>query len=174
MSIGLEVKLTKPIIITSLLPKTGEALHELLGLSFIPEIVAEEYVDHTWKPLQSDLLSEDARLIGISITGEPETASLFAHSRRGDDRPKEERGVFAIIEVTGARTPLALALTAAVAVALGRECATDVTDNMPFFSSSFDQSADDFVKAIKVKEGFGDYRSAAKTFYRSLGHGSAP
>jgi hypothetical protein len=102
MSIALEVKLTKLIIITSLLPKTAEALHELLGLSFVPEIVAEEYVDNTWKPLQSDLLSEDSRLIGISITGEQETASLFARSRRGDDRPKEEHGVFAIIEVTGA------------------------------------------------------------------------
>lgn len=174
MSIGLEVELTKPISIRPVLPLIGKTLQEILGLSSIPEIVAEEYVDRTWVPLRSELIAEDSKLIGLSIAGEPETVSVFACFRGGEYRPEEEHGIFAFIEVTGPRTPLVLALTAAVAATLGRECGTDITDNMPFFSNVFDQSADDLVKALKVKQSFDDYRDAATVFYRSLPtHGDA-
>ena len=167
MSIALEVKLTMPITIRAFLPKIGKALQEILELSFVPKILAEEYVDRKWVPLESDVLTKDSRLIGILIEGEPETVSVFAHSR-AQDRLINEHGVFAIVEVTGPRTPLILALTAAVAVALGRECGTEVADNMPFFSNVFDRSSDDFVKAIQVKDSFDDYRAAAESFYGSL------
>lgn len=168
MSIGLGVKLTKPITIRAVLPKIGKALQEILGLSFPPEIGVEQYVDRTWVPLQSELLTDDSKLIGFSIAGEPETVAVFAHFRGGEHLPDEPRGIFAVIEVTGTRTPLVLALTAAVATALGLESGTDIIDNMPFFSSIFDQSAEHFVNAIKVKDGFNDYRAAADAFYRSL------
>ena len=173
MSIGLEVKLTKAISVPVLLPNIGTALRDILGLLFIPDIVAEEYVDQTWVPVRSDLLTDESKLIGFLIAGEPETVSIFVSYRGGDDRPENEWGSFAVIEVTGTRTPLIFALTAAVAAALGRECGTDVTDNMPFFSHTLDQSADHFVNAIKVKDQFDDYRAAAKAFYKSLpSHGT--
>lgn len=168
MSIGLAVKLTKPVAIRAVLPKIGKALQEILGLSFAPEIVVEQYLDRTWVPLKSELLTEDTRLIGFSIAGESETVGVFAHFRGGEHLPEEPREFFAVIEVTGPRTPLVLALTAAVATALGRESGTDIIDNMPFFSGAFDQPAEHFVNAIKVKDGFNDYRAAADAFYKSL------
>lgn len=168
MSIGLAVELTKNITIRAVLPKIGKALQEILGLSFAPEIVVEQYMDRTWVPLQSELLTEDSKLIGFSIAGEPETVAVFAHFRGGEHLPEEPRGFFAVIEVTGPRTPLVLALTAAAAAALGRECGTEVTDNTPFFSNVFDQSADHFVNAIKVRDVFEDHRAAAEVFYKSL------
>lgn len=168
MSIALAVKLTQPISIRAVLPKIGKALQEILGLSFAPEIVVEQYQDRSWVPLKSEHLTEDSKLIGFSITGESETVAVFARYRGAEHLPEEPRDFFAVIEVTGTRTPLVLALTAAVATALGRESGTAIIDDMPFFSSVFDQSADHFVNTIKVKNGFNDYRAAADAFYRSL------
>lgn len=174
MSIGLVVQMTHPIVIRELLPKIGVALQEILALSFRPEILGQEYADRKWGPLQSDHITAASRLIGFEVRGESEIVAVCAHVRGGDHRTRDEHGIFMGIEVVGQRTPLEFALTAAVAIAVGRQCRADVTDNMPFFSVTFDQPADTFASSIKLQGVFDDYRVAAQVFYDSLPGNAIP
>jgi|SRR5215213_205035 len=168
MSIGLVVKLTHSVPVEEVLSEIGRTLKEILGLSFIPQVVAEEYSNREWGPLRAAVIAYSSSIIGFTIIGEPETAAVFTHVRNGGDRPIEEQGIFVTVEVAGIRTPLAFALVAAIAITIGRECTTEITDNMPFFSKNFDQSAESFVTNIKLDGYYDDYRAAAQNFYFEL------
>ena len=168
MSISLTVKLVKPIVISAVLPKIGAALREVLGLSFTPTIVAEEYVSRARVPLRSDTISLESGMIFFEVANEPEIASVVTYQTEHPLLSSEEQGVFTGVEVGSQRSPLEYALAAAVAAAFGRESGAPVDDYVPFFSEALSQSPDSFINAIRVGGAFDDYRVAAQTFYESL------
>ncbi|MDT4966684.1 MAG: hypothetical protein QOJ64_1421 [Acidobacteriota bacterium] len=167
MSISLAVKVTKPILISRLLTNTGEVLAEILGLSFTPSLEANEYVNQEWVTATSEDLTADSNFIGIKIAGEPETAPMFVSNHDWTHAGEVGRGEFAIVDVGGGRTPLDFAIAAAVAAAIGRAHRSEIEDYLPYFTPLLEQSADDFVAAIKVRDKFDDYRQAASVFHKS-------
>lgn len=171
MSISLSVKLTKPMLISAVLPDVIGALQEILGLSFRPIVKAKGFLNRERVPLQSDVVDQKSTMILFEIVDERAVVGVSVYRRDSDHDPGGEEGVFATIDVSAWRSPLEYALAAAVAVAFGHQCDTMIMDYMPFYTRRFSQSADKFVKAIKVEATFTDYQTAGQAFYDSLPKG---
>lgn len=63
-----------------------------------------------------------------------------------------------------ANSPIALAVLAAVAIAIGRANVDLISDDLPFYTDNFDSSPNDFAKAVEVDSEYTDYRLAAADF----------
>lgn len=168
MSISIDIKLTTPIDIITVLPNIGTALREILGLTFTPRLKAEEYINGRLSPLRDGKLHVETNVILIGIAKEPETASLGVYEVNSSQLSEEENGAFVYISSENQRNALELALVAAVAIALGRELGMPVIDDTPFYTDVLSQSVDNFVQAIRVKGYYDDYHVSSKVFYDAL------
>lgn len=166
--LSLTLKLQRPLLIQPLLVEIGTALQEILGLTFIPVIVAEEYLNWTRIPLQSDELRLDSNMIFFEISNESEIVSVNTYAIKEPLLSDEEQGIFVSIAAEIRRTPLEVALAASVAVTFGRELGNPIQDLATFYTPVLSQSGESFINAIKVREPFDDYHLAAKTFYDAL------
>jgi hypothetical protein len=174
VSIGLKTKIGKDIDLDHLIQDASCALREILNVSDEPPIKAYQFIGKHWTDLsRPHRLSVASPIIGFTIPGENEIASLSIYERTADrfdesDWKPEELGAIASIEVCGVRTELSYALIAAVALAIARLSGGSIADEMKFFNDSFDSSAEDFLTSIRVVERFDDYRNAAIRFERQL------
>jgi hypothetical protein len=110
---------------------------------------------------------KDAGGVFIRITEGPDNAYLICSERQITHEVVEPAVPVAVIGVGSGRTPVDFAIAAAVSAALACESNTDVVDDMPFFTEEFEQSADRFIEAVRVKGTFNDYRTAARTFFEA-------
>jgi hypothetical protein len=166
--VSLNLKLVKPLAISTLIAETSSALQEILRLSFTPIIVAEEYVNQKRIPLRSEEVRSDSGMLFLEILNEPEVVSIVTFEVEHPLLSDEEQGAFIGISANTWRTPLEDALAAAVAVAFARKLGTVIEDNACVYSPVLSQSAESFIDAVKVKEPFDDYRVAAQRFYEAL------
>ena len=168
MSVDLDVNLREPVAFSIVLPKVATTVREILGLSFIPQIVAEDYVSRIRVPLSSEKLCHGSSEVLIGIPGEPETASVGTYLIDEPQLPRAEQGVYAYVNVSWERSPLEYALAAAFAVTLGRELGVPVIDDACFYTSALSLGANEFIDVIRVGEVYDDYRVAAQVFYDAL------
>jgi hypothetical protein len=171
MSLGLKARLKKPIEVRDLILDTSQALQELLNISVVPSIKAEEFGNGEWRSLGLGFheLSLGSPLLGLSIENEPETVSVSVYERTVDrfsdvDWEPEELGTIASIEICGARTGLGLALVAAVALAIARRSNSLIADEARLYSATIDSSAEEFLGSTRIAERFSNYREAANCF----------
>lgn len=150
MSVDLGVKLTCPVSIASILSGTREALKGILSLSHTAAIHAEDCLSET--PTDSSAFLETTTgTIKIYIDGYPEDpAFLFVSTRTGEPLTEEGSGNFAVVEMHG--QSLGNLVGAAIAIAIARECGSDIEDNLPYFSDRFEQSAAEFLDAVKQRK----------------------
>ena len=169
MSIDLAVRLTRSVPLASLLDGTEKALQEILELPRGPSVHAEDYLRR--EPLKgSAVLESQSGSIKVAMKSyEDDPVFLFVSERGGDPITSEGRGTFAVVEVHGGSVGLVLA--AAVAVALARECKSEIEDNRPYFSSDFEQSSDKFLMAIKGINVNENLRLAVAELRRSIAKG---
>src|SRR5437773_1496559 len=148
MSIDLAVRLTCSVPLASLLAGTERALQDIIEFSRGPSVHAEEYLRK--EPLTgSTVLKPQLGTIKVPIRGrEDNPVFLFVSERVGDPITSEGRGTFAVVEVHG--DSVGLVLAAAVAVALARECKSEIEDNRPYFSSYFEQSSGIVERCVPV------------------------
>lgn len=174
MSIGLTTKITGIIEVEDLVREASLALRDVLNVSAEPPLRAEWFDGAMWQPLTDPhRLDTSSPLIGLSIQGDPEMASISIYERTTDRFPApdwepEELGKRASVEVCGARTGLSFALVAAVSLAIAQRSSGLISDEMRFYSSSFDSSPDEFLKAIRLPNSLDDYRAAAMQFEQKL------
>jgi hypothetical protein len=171
VSVDLDVKLIRPIAIQDVLPKIGTALQETLGLSFLPRIVACEYVEGARRPLRQEMIALEMNSVLFQIENEPEVAYVGTYVIEHPTLASEEQGAYVYINVSSQRSPLEYALAAAAAAGLACELDTLVIDSTPFYTEALSQSAQSFIKRIKVNGRFHDYRAAAEVFYDALPKG---
>ena len=174
MSVGLKTKIRTGLELDDLIPDSKRALQEILNLSVVPALRAVQFVDKKWRPLSCPhKLGATSPIIGLSIQGEPEIASVSIYKRTSDrfpapDRKPEELGEIASVEVCGVRTGLSFALVGAVSVAIARRSGGLIADEMRFYTSSFDSAPEDFLSSTRVAAKMDDYREAANTFELQL------
>jgi hypothetical protein len=174
MSIGLKTKIRAGLELDDLIQDSRRALQEILNLSVVPALRAEQFVGKKWRPLSGPYeLGEASPIIGLSIQGEPEMASVSIYTRTRDLFPEpdwkpEELGEIASVGVCGVRTGLSFALVAAVSVAIARRSGGLIADDMPFYTTSLDSSPEDFLSSIRVADKTDDYRAAANRFEQQL------
>ena len=172
MSIDLNLKLIRPVKIDLLLPQVSKILKVILGQANIPNITAVgyDYDNKDFVPLKSNVidLSSGMILFKMDIDEEPEIVNVGVVQIEHPQLSDEEQGSFIYVNSGSQRTPLEFALMAAVAAAIGCYLDTPVIDDRPFFTAIQNQSANEFVNAIKVKDFFNDYRTASQVFYQSL------
>lgn len=180
MAVGLQTKIRAGLGLDELIQDSARALQELLNLSGVPSLRAVQFVDQNWGAVSlPHELSAASPIIGFSIQGEPEIASVSIYKRTPDRFPvpdwkPEELGEIASVEVCGERTGLSFALVGAVAVAIARRSGGLIADELKFYTSSFDSSPQDFVSATRVVIKMDDYREAADRFelqLQSISHG---
>jgi hypothetical protein len=179
MSVSLKLELVKPLDVGSLLPEIGSILMVMLGLTFDPVIRAETMAGQAIIPLQVPDIKSEAGDIKIKIVGEPETVTVYPFSvpfspyagpPYTEPIPLEsiiDKIMVGIYPET-CRTPLELALAAAIAVSFGRYLESEIVDPIPFFTRDLYPQADSFLSQIKVSRQFDDYRLAAQEFYDNL------
>lgn len=170
MSVGLKTKIGAGVELEDLIQDSKCALQELLNISVVPALGAVQFVGREWRPLGSPFkLVATSPIIGLSIQGEPEMASVSIYKRTSDRFPEsdwkpEELGEIASVEVCGARTGLSFALVGAVSLAIARRSGGLIADEVRFYTSSFDSSPDDFLNSTRVADKMDDYREAANRF----------
>ena len=176
MSIGLTTKIAAGIEVGDLIPEVSRALKDILNFSVAPLLRSEWFdVDAArWHPLTGPhQLDVSSPLIGVSIQGEPEMASISIYERAKDRFPEsdwepEELGKRASVGVSGVRTGLSFALVAAVSLAIARRSGGLISDEMRFYSSSFDSFPDEFLRSIRLTSNQNHYRAAAMQFEQQL------
>jgi hypothetical protein len=174
MSIGLTTKIAGRIEVDDLIQEVSPALRDVLNLSVAPPLRSERFDGIQWQPLTGPhQLDASSPLIGVSIQGEPEMASISIYERTTErftapDWKPEELGKRALVEVCGVRTGLSFALVAAVSLAIARRSGELVSDEIRFYSSSFDSSPEEFLRSTRLRSSLGDYRAAATQFERKL------
>ena len=176
MSIGLTTKIVAGIEVDDLIPEVSQALRDVLNLSVSPPLKSERFdVDSAhWQPLTGPhQLDTSSPLLGVSVQGEPEMASISIYERTAErftapDWKPEELGKRASMEVCGVRTGLSFALVAAVSLAIARRSGGLISDEMRFYSSSFDSSPDEFLRSTRLGSSLGHYRAAAAQFELKL------
>ena len=172
MSIDLNVKMRRPVEVDPLLPQISTFLRVILGQANIPNIIAVtyDYDNEVFVPIKSRVidLSSGEILFKIDIDDGPEIAGVGVVRIEDPQLSNEEQGLFAYVSSSSQRTPLEFALIAAVAAAISASLDSPVIDDMPFFTTTQSQSANQFVNAIKAKVSFGNYKLAAQFFYDSL------
>lgn len=180
MSVGLKTKIRAGVELDDLIQDSKCALKEILNISVVPALGAVQFVSKKWLPLSSPYkLGAASPIIGLSIEGEPEMASVSIYERTSDRFPEsdwkpEELGEIATVEVCGARTGLSFALVGAVSVAIARRSGGLIADEMSFYTSSFDSSPDDFLSSTRVADKMDDYREAANRFELQLLQKTSP
>lgn len=174
MSIGLTTKIAGGIDVDKLIQEVSLVLRDVLNLSAAPPLKAERFDGSQWQPLTGPhQLDASSPLIGVSIQGEPEMASISIYERTADRFPApdwkpEELGERASVEVCGIRTGLSFALVAAVSLSIARRSGGIISDEMRFYSSSFDSFPDEFLRSIRLTSNLNHYRAAAMEFEQQL------
>lgn len=174
MSIGLTTKIAGGIEVDDLIHDVSLALRDVLNLSVVPPLRSEWFDGSQWQPLTGPhQLDTSSPLIGVSVQGEPEMASISIYERTTErftapDWKPEELGKRASVEVCGVRTGLSFALVAAVSLAIARRSGGLISDEMRFYSSSFDASPDEFLRSTRLRASSGQYRAAATQFEGKL------
>jgi hypothetical protein len=121
-----------------------------------------------WPPLTDILDAQEPRFV-VGMEGWVEEITLMVTNREASrHRPAEYAGLWAEIAVTTQKTPLALALSASIALALARFGGSSIQDNWGVWSHIDDASADDFARAIAVHGHFDNLSQAAKAMYAKL------
>jgi hypothetical protein len=162
MSIAIDLELKNNIPIGPVLPEVGKALQEILALTYIPVIIAEFSVKN--EPLiDSYLIEPSSELIAVKIENEPEIATIITYTM---DYPIEESRV--AVSFCSYRTPLEVALVAAVAIALGRFLKEDIYDSSLFYQTVLNQSAARLAENLRLEGSFDDYKLAAQELYNKL------
>jgi hypothetical protein len=179
MSVSLKLELVKPIDVGSLMPEIGSILKALLGLTFDPVIRTETMAGQETISLQTPHIESGTGDIRINIVGEPEAVTVYpftvpfspyAGPPYTEPIPPEsiiDKLMIGIYPDT-CRTPLELALAAAIAVAFGRHLGSEVVDPIPFFTKDLFHPANSFFSQVKVDRQFDNYRTAAQEFYDNL------
>ena len=174
MSVGLKTKISAGVELDDLIQDSNCALKEILNISVVPALEAMQFVGKKWRPISSPYkLGAASPIIGLSIEGEPEMASVSIYERTLDrfsesDWKPEELGEIASVEVCGARTGLSFALVGAVSIAIARRSGGLISDEMCFYTSSLDSSPDDLLSSTRVVDKMDDYREAANRFELQL------
>ena len=174
MSIGLTTKITPGIEVDDLIQNVSLALREVLNVSVAPPLRSERFDGTQWQPLTGPhQLDTSSPLIGVSVQGEPEMASISIYERTTERFPApdwkpEELGKRASMEVCGVRTGLSFALVAAVALAIARRSGGLISDEIRFYSSSLDSSPVEFLRSTRLGSSLGHYREAATQFEQKL------
>lgn len=177
MSVGLKTKITAAIELDDLILDSRCALQEMLNVPIVPKLMAAQFVDKKWRTLdRPQQLRTASPIVGLSIKGAPEMAVVCVYERTSDRFPQpdwspEELGEIASVEVCGIRTGLSFALVGAISLAIARRCGGLIADEIGFYTSLFDSSADDFLRLTRVQERMDDYRKAANRFEQQLPKG---
>jgi|SRR5262245_20982229 len=158
MSVSLEVEHARPIQISTICPKIGKALKEILNMTYEPEVVA----DSIWKPNQ-EAGSQESELFtpgvvegfDVMIKGEKMIVAVF--SFEGVDH-------FAIHP----RGWQAAALGAAVAIAIAEHSESEVRDTGSAFALKEYTKPDKFAQSVKVDKVFEDINEATEYFFYRL------
>jgi hypothetical protein len=159
MAILLRVEDAQPFDLDQLLPKAGEALKIVLGLTSSLKLIGIQ----TWKPEaqlpQSYHVEMDSGSFGIKVDGE--NAMVYV-------APSKNYGHICI-SPDGWRSKLEYALAAAVAIALAESFGTKISDpGCAYVRAPSNQSANKFAESIKVKGTFDDVNEAANAFFARL------
>jgi hypothetical protein len=177
MSVTLRTRVSGHIEVRKLILDTSQALRDLLNLLVSPPIKAGEFRNGDWRPLSptTSELSSTSSLLGLSIENEPETIciSVYEQTRErfsAEDWKPEELGPIASIEVCGPRTGLSMALVAAAAIAIARECGGSIADESNLYTTATDCLAEQFLESTKVTATFSGYRDAANHFKNQNAH----
>jgi hypothetical protein len=178
MSIDLRTRIAAGIEVDDLVPEISRALKDILNLSVAPPLRSDWFdVDSGhWQPLTGPhQLDTSSPLIGISVQGEPEVASISIYQRTKDRFPEpdwkpEELGKRASVGLCGLRTGLSFALVAAVSLAIARRSGGLISDEVRFYTTSFDSSPEDFLSSTRVADKMDDYRESANRFELQLLH----
>jgi hypothetical protein len=151
MSIDLVLEPVRITRITPLLPKISAVLADLLRVTSLPPLVMERLEGGERLPVVDDQVGfRGAPLLLLSVCGEPETVALVS----GSD--------FLAVTISGSRSNIQYALSAATAIALAREMGAGVWDDRRFFGDEVHTSPDALLRGLKVAGQQDDYLEAAE------------
>lgn len=179
MSVSLKLELVKPVPISALLPEISGALRTILGLTSDPVLTVEVVSDKEAVSPQSFQIESGAEDVKIGIAGEPEAVTVYPFTIQVSPyavppytEPIPLKSIKDKLLVglypESCRTPLELALAAAIAVSFSKYLGSEIVDPIPFYTEGVYHTADNFLSHIKVDRQFDDYRVAAQRFYDRL------
>ena len=159
MATLLWVENAKPFMLDWLLPRAGEALRFILGVTYAPELVGVQ----TWKPEvplpEPHYIELNSASFGIKINGENAMVSVV---------PSKKHGAMCV-SPDGWRSKLEYALAAAVVIAIGEYSESDITDpGWAYIRAPKSLTAKEFADSIKAEETFNDINEAAQVFSSRL------
>ena len=151
MSVDLSLEPVRQISLRAAVPKIAAAFTELLNLTTAPTLTLSQSENGRVFPAVDDEMGIEGRqFFYVSIDGEPERVTLLGDAHH-----------ITISISGGPRSDLGYALGAAIAIALGRELGTELSDDRRFYSARLSTTPDLLLRELKVPGPNGDYRTAA-------------
>jgi hypothetical protein len=174
LSLNLDVKVARPVLVGAILERSRSALSQLLNVANVPVLEA-------WQ------VEQGGTLVALS----PE-AFLTSDSYVAVDWAARGRGLVQVIAITTEAVPgfisedeaglsitvsvmerraLPYALALACAAAIAELCETSVVDEQGFWSSSERSSPDALLQAVSLQRRYADLEEAAEAFMSSIPQG---
>jgi hypothetical protein len=169
MSVALLVILNRPLDLRVIEEASSQALREILNLDH--EAAVEVWFDEPVgsKRATNNLLPEGLLVAICSISPYEEKVRmmpfLVPSSTSGNNQADQ---TYLSIECHSSRTPLGLALAAAVARAVARLENSQIEDNSGYFTTQDVQSSDEFCSQLKLSREYADIEQAAGDFDNRL------
>jgi hypothetical protein len=158
MAVLLRVERPRAVTLDLVLPEISRALRGILGLDYEPELIATKMYDFE-EPLPCST-NVRAGSTSLAIKVKTENAAVSVFSREGAD--------YITISPDCWRTKVESALAAAVAVALADYSGSEISESGLTYSSSFRQTARQFLQSVRVSERFDSINEAAEAFFAGL------
>ena len=168
MSIDVSVDADLPIPLSVLVNGVTRTLRELLDVALLPAIDIAEVTNGTAVPARPNDAIDAERGWLLSLDGYDESA--FVSGMEVEDLTRGS-GVHRFVSVAagGIRTPLELALVAAVAVVIARQQATQIADDAQVFTETLLINPEDLVSQLRARGGpFDDLSQAANELAHNL------
>lgn len=166
MSTGLGIRLTRAIKIAELMQATADALRDILAVDEVPGIRILEYKSCTLLPLTFESIGKDEASMMVKLSPMEDAAWIIVlETLLYPETSLTETGWWVEVDRGATGSPLEFVLVASVAVAFARLCDTTIVDDALRWNKTTEQTANDFVAAIKVHRQFTDLQDAAKHLY---------